>query len=114
VEPTDGSVRPWEGDTLNHGVHRRQDLPPAYIPDGGVLCVTKRALELRIEGVEAGPHAFLGCDRRGIVTGEGEVVDIDSRVDLLVADALLSERRDSPHRAQSEQKVQKVRGQGSQ
>ena len=29
----DGAVRPWEGDILNHAVFRRQDLPPAFIPD---------------------------------------------------------------------------------
>ena len=92
VDVADGGVHPWEGETLNHGVFRRQDLPPAYIPDGGVLCVTRRALELGIEGIEPGPHAFLGRDRRGVITGEGEVVDIDSRVDLLVADVLLGER----------------------
>ncbi len=89
---TDGRVRPFEGDVLNHGVHRRQDLPPAYIPDGGVLCVRREALELRVPGVDGGAHAFLGIDHRGIATGEGEVVDIDSRIDLLVADALLRER----------------------
>jgi CMP-N-acetylneuraminic acid synthetase len=88
-----GSVRPWEGEVLNHGVFRRQDLPAAHIPDGGVLAVSSRALFRRIEGVAPGPHAFLGADRRGVLTGEGEVVDIDSRTDLLVADALLRERK---------------------
>jgi len=86
---TPGLVRPWEGDVLNHGVFRRQDLPPAYIPDGGVLVCTRRALELGIPGVPPGPHAFFGLDRRGILTREGEVVDIDSHIDLLVADAIL-------------------------
>ncbi len=103
VDVADGGVRAWEGETLNHGVFRRQDLPPAYIPDGGVLCVTKRALELRVEGVEPGPHAFFGRDRRGVISGEGEVVDIDSRVDLLVADALLKEKADSPQSTQRAQ-----------
>lgn len=106
VDVGDGGVRAWEGEVLNHGVHRRQDLPAAYIPDGGVLCVTKRTLELRVEGVEAGVHAFLGRDWRGVVTGEGEVVDIDSRVDLLVADVLLREREDSPQRTQREEENQ--------
>jgi CMP-N-acetylneuraminic acid synthetase len=88
-----GSVRPWEGEVLNHGVFRRQDLPAAHIPDGGVLAVTPPALFGRIERVAPGPHAFLGKDRRGVLTREGEVVDIDSRTDLLVADALLRERK---------------------
>lgn len=92
LDTDDGRVSPWEGRVLNHGVFRRQELPPAYIPDGGVLAVRRAALRLEIEGVEPGPHAFFGLDRRGVVTGEGEVVDIDSRIDLLVADALLRER----------------------
>lgn len=87
-----GRVAPWDGDVLNHGVYRRQDLPPAFVPDGGVLCVTRRALELRVDGVPAGPHAFLGRDHRGVVSEEGEVGDIDTRIDLLVADAMLRER----------------------
>lgn len=92
LDPVNGEVRPWEGDILNHGVYRRQDLPPAYVPDGGVLVVTPGALHSEVPGVPAGPHAFLGAARGGITTREGEVVDIDSPVDLLVADALLRER----------------------
>lgn len=89
----DGAVRAWEGDVLNHGVFRRQDLPPAFIPDGGVLAVTRAALLLQVPGVAPGPHAFLGRDRRGVATGEGEVVDIDAPLDLVVADAVLRARR---------------------
>ncbi len=87
-----GRVTAWESGVLNHGVYRRQDLPAAYVPDGGVLVVSRRALFGEIPGVPAGPHAFLGLDRRGVITGEGEVVDIDSPVDLVVADAVLRER----------------------
>lgn len=87
-----GTVRPWEGDVLYHGVFRRQDLPPAYVPDGGVCAVTRRSLFCEIPGVAPGPHAFLGRDRRAVITEEGAVIDIDSRIDLLVADAILSER----------------------
>jgi N-acylneuraminate cytidylyltransferase len=84
-----GEVVPWEGEVLNHNVFRRQDLPAAVIPDGGVLAVTRRALFLEVPGVEAGPHAFFGASRRGVMNPEGSVVDIDSRVDLIVADTLL-------------------------
>lgn len=84
----DGAVSPWEGDVLNHGVFRRQDLPPAFIPDGAVLVVTRRALMLDIPGVPDGPHAFFGKARRGIVS-TGEVVDIDSPADVLAAEAIL-------------------------
>lgn len=85
----DGGVRPWEGDVLNHGVYRRQDLPAAHVPDGGVLVVTRRALELRIPGVEDGPHAFFGRDRRGLVNPEGSVIDIDREIDAALAEAAL-------------------------
>ncbi len=91
VEP-DGRVRPWEGEVLNHGVFRRQDLPPAFVPDGGTMALRVAALMLRVAGSGEGPHAFFGRDRRGIESPEGSVVDIDTRVDLLVADAILRER----------------------
>ncbi|MDX2116279.1 MAG: hypothetical protein SFZ24_11770 [Planctomycetota bacterium] len=91
VEPG-ARVRPWEGEVLNHGVFRRQDLPPAHVPDGGVLAVTRRALFLEVPGCGAGPHAFLGRERRGIVNEIGSVVDIDTEIDALVAQAVLSGR----------------------
>lgn len=94
VDGESGDVRPWEGDTLNHGVFRRQDLPPAHIPDGGVLVVTRRALFLQIEGATNGPHAFFGVKRRGVINTEGAVIDIDSPIDLIVADATLRRRAD--------------------
>jgi CMP-N-acetylneuraminic acid synthetase len=84
-----GRVEPWEGDVLNHGVFRRQDLPPAYIPDGGIIALTRPALFCEIPGVAPGPHAFFGKDRRGVINPEGSVVDIDAPTDLLVADAIL-------------------------
>jgi CMP-N,N'-diacetyllegionaminic acid synthase len=92
VDRESGEVRPWEGEVLNHGVYRRQELPPAFIPDGGVLALTRRALMLEITGVAPGPHAFFGVDRRGTINPEGAVVDIDSPTDLLVADAILRQQ----------------------
>jgi CMP-N,N'-diacetyllegionaminic acid synthase len=94
VDADSGHVRPWTGDVLNHNVFRRQDLPPAQVPDGGVIAVTRAALMLEAPGAQPGPHAFFGADRRGIVNPEGSVVDIDSPVDLLVADALLRQSAD--------------------
>ncbi len=88
----DGAVSPWEGEVLNHGVYRRQDLPPAYLPDGGVIAVTTRALTLAVPGVPPGPHAFFGLDRRGVINPEGSVIDIDSQADLRVAEGVLMER----------------------
>lgn len=92
IDDATGVVRAWEGDVLNHAVFRRQDLPPAYIPDGGVIALSRRALMLDIEDVAPGPHAFFGRDRRAIVNPEGSVVDVDSEVDLLVAEFLLQKR----------------------
>lgn len=82
----DGAVTPWEGEVLNHGVYRRQDLPASYVPDGGVVAMTRKAL---FNPANNGPHGFLGHDHRGLETTEGEVVDIDSPLDLVVADAVL-------------------------
>jgi CMP-N-acetylneuraminic acid synthetase len=87
----DGQVRPWEGDVLYHNCFRRQDLPAAMVPDGGVMALTPDALMRRV-GASEGPHCFLGNDRRGVITDEGDVIDIDSRIDLLVADAVLHEQ----------------------
>jgi CMP-N,N'-diacetyllegionaminic acid synthase len=94
-----GRISPWEGDLLNHGIHRRQDLPPALLPDGAVIALTRPALMMEVPGIHPGPHAFLGLDRRGIVSPEGSVVDIDTPVDLLVADALLRDRADARPKA---------------
>lgn len=100
VEPGDGSVRPFDGhpgDPLFHNTFRRQSLPPAHVPDGGVTVVTRRALMLELPDAPTGPHAFLGppAARRGILTPEGAVVDIDSPVDLIVADVMLRAQRGS-------------------
>ena len=84
----DGSLHPWEGDTLFHGTFRRQDLPPSHVPDGAVTVVTREALHLEL-GVAPGPHAFLGRDRRGVITPEGSVIDIDGHADLVRADLAL-------------------------
>ncbi len=87
----DGQIRPWEGDVLNHNTFRRQDLPPAFIPDGAIITCTRCALFCEVPGVPPGPHAFFGTDRRGIINPEGSVIDIDSEMDLLIADHRLKE-----------------------
>ncbi len=88
----DGTVQPWEGDTLFGGVYRRQELPPAYVPDGGVIVVRRSCLDAAVERPD-NPHAFLGRDHRGIATKPGDVIDIDDAIDLAVADAVLRHRQ---------------------
>lgn len=94
VDAESGSVRPFDGnpgDVLFHNTYRRQSLPPAHMPDGGVMVVTRRALMLELPDAPPGPHAFLGpaSARRGMTNPEGAVIDIDSALDLIVADAVL-------------------------
>lgn len=89
LDVDDNRVTPY----VENAVYRRQDLPPLYIPDGGVIAVTRDALfSVRdTSGGGAHPHAFLGGDRRGIVSN-GPVVDVDTDIDLAVAEALLAQR----------------------
>ncbi len=97
-----GSLRAFEdGAPLFHNCFRRQDLPDALIPDGGVMAVTPDALMCRL-GAPEGPHAFLGNDRRAIVTNEGDVIDIDSPIDLIVADTLMRSRSTTEHTEHTE------------
>jgi CMP-N-acetylneuraminic acid synthetase len=102
IDAESGEVRPWEGDVLNHGVFRRQDLPAAFVPDGGVIAVRRSALMLEIPGLRPGPHAFFGREdrRRGVINREGEVVDIDTQIDRVVAEAILSSRPETATRSQ--------------
>lgn len=67
-------------------VYRRQDLPEVFSLDGGVIVVTRESLMT----VEPGkPHAFLGSDRRAVITEPGAVVDIDTEMDLRIAEITL-------------------------
>ena len=91
VDAHDGAVAAFDGGPLFHGTYRRQDLPPAYVPSGGVMAVKRAALMGEVAGVAAGPHAFFGADRRAIVHDAGSVVDIDTAIDARIADAVLSD-----------------------
>jgi len=83
--PTHDELKMYE----KNRVYRRQDLPAVYMLDGGVLTVTREAL---FTVNEREPHAFLGKDRRAVVTKAGEVVDVDTELDLLFAQAVLESR----------------------
>lgn len=82
-----GALEPY---VENH-VYRRQDLPPVYLLDGGVIALTRASLLTTAPGE---PHAFLGQDRRAVITDPGEVVDVDTAADLAVAEAMLLSRRE--------------------
>ena len=73
----------------DNNIYRRQDLPPVYMLDGGIIAVTRKSL-FTIDPNQ--PHAFLGSDRRAIITKPHDVVDIDSALDLKVAEAVLEEK----------------------
>lgn len=79
-----------QGDSLlmyqDNQIYRRQELPPVYMLDGGIIAVTRASL-FKVQPGQ--PHAFLGQDRRAIVTQPGQVVDIDSDLDLRLTRAML-------------------------
>ena len=91
-----GKFHPWWMVTIDdaarvaphhpNAVDRRQDLPPLFLPDGGVLAVRRAAL---LDSAGGAPHDFLGRDRRGIRTASGEVIDVDTAHDLALAEARL-------------------------
>ncbi len=71
-----------------NSIHRRQDLEPVYYHDGAVIAVTRAAL-FDSSTAGADPHAFFGKDRRAIVQGPHDAVDVDEPLDVLVAEAVL-------------------------
>ena len=74
---------------VENRIYRRQELPPLFMPDGGVIAVRRASL---FDVREGEPHAFFGRDRRGIETREGDVVDVDTALDRAVAEAILAAR----------------------
>ena len=72
-------------------VHRRQDLEPVYLHDGACVAMTRDSLT-RGRMWRDDPHAMFGEDRRGVIVGEGETVEIDTERDLLLAEAVLRGR----------------------
>ena len=84
----DDSISAWH----QNDVYRRQDLPPAHFPDGGVIALTRESL-FTVD--PHAPHAFLGRNRRAIVNPIGSVVDIDDEIDMLVAEAMIRRREDA-------------------
>jgi CMP-N-acetylneuraminic acid synthetase len=72
-------------------VHRRQDLEPLFLHDGGIVVSSRGAMEAGRTHRED-PHAFFGVDRRAVITQNTDTVEVDSRRDLLLAEAILREQ----------------------
>ena len=75
-------------------IHRRQDLEPLFLHDGAVVVSSRPSMEAgRTRRDE--PHAFFGIDRRAVRTEPGDAVEVDSRRDLLLAEAILRDSYNS-------------------
>ena len=81
-------VRPWAGGEGFSRVFRRQDCTPAYHPDGAVVAVRREVL-MAAEYLPPEESPWMGRDRRAVVQGELDSVDIDEPLDLLWAEFLL-------------------------
>lgn len=73
-------------------ISRRQDLEPLYYHDGAVIAVTRDSLFAAAQTPDDG-QAFLGTDRRAIIQGPDDAVDVDDASDLLRAEAILRAQR---------------------
>jgi CMP-N,N'-diacetyllegionaminic acid synthase len=72
-------------------IHRRQDLEPLFLHDGAIVVSSRASMEAG-RAKRGDPHAFFGTDRRAVRTGFGEAVEVDTRRDLLLAEAILRDR----------------------
>jgi N-acylneuraminate cytidylyltransferase len=72
-------------------IHRRQDLAPLFLHDGGVVACTRASLWRGVEN-PSDPHAFFGTDRRAVRTDQGDVIEIDHPRDMYWAEAVLRDR----------------------
>ena len=74
-----------------NSIHRRQELEPLYYHDGAVIAVTRQSL-FSSAALGDDPHAFFGPDRRAVVQQPEDAVDIDTAIDLALAEAVLKHR----------------------
>ena len=68
--------------------YRRQDLVPAYHPDGAVVAIHRDVL-MKSEEDSLEPRGHLGTDRRAVIQAPEDTVDVDEPIDLLWAEFLL-------------------------
>lgn len=85
-------VHRLDGDRMTqfrtNSVYRRQDLEALYYHDGAVAAVTRAAL-MAAPRWQGDFQGFLGDDRRAVIQGPEDSVDIDGPVDFHLAEALL-------------------------
>lgn len=88
----DGRMEEYSG----NDIHRRQDLEPLFYHDGAVIALTRRSLFCD-QSHDRDFHAMFGDDRRAIIQGALDAVDVDTMEDLILAEALLQRqtRRDA-------------------
>lgn len=79
-----------------NSIYRRQDLEPLYYHDGAIAVLTRDALFSALETPDD-HQAFLGSDRRAIIQETDDTVDIDTPLDLYLAEAILRAQRISTH-----------------
>lgn len=79
-------------------IHRRQDLEALYLHDGAVVVSSRSSMEAGRSN-RGDPHAFFGVDRRAVVTQNADTVEVDTRRDLLLAEAILREQYSQPSKA---------------
>jgi CMP-N,N'-diacetyllegionaminic acid synthase len=72
-------------------IHRRQDLEPLFLHDGAIVVSSRASMEAG-RANRGDPHAFFGADRRAVRTAQTDTVEVDSRRDFLLADAILGDR----------------------
>ncbi|MEE9294268.1 MAG: NTP transferase domain-containing protein, partial [Phycisphaerae bacterium] len=77
-----------------NSIYRRQDLDPVYYHDAAVLAVKRETLFAEPQNAEDF-HAFLGRDRRAVVQAPEDTVDVDTLIDLQLAEAILSARQET-------------------
>ncbi|MEK6798625.1 MAG: N-acetylneuraminate synthase family protein [Planctomycetota bacterium] len=88
-------VHRLDGDRMiqfrSNSIYRRQDLDPLYYHDGAIVAVTRAALFEACKTPDD-RQSFLGRDRRAIAQLPEDAVDVDTAVDLCLADAVLRMR----------------------
>jgi N-acylneuraminate cytidylyltransferase len=72
-------------------IHRRQDLEPLFLHDGAIVVSSRASMEAG-RANRSDPHAFFGTDRRAVRTEFGAAVEVDTRRDLLLAEAILRDQ----------------------